>query len=159
MDPSTVCRTVSLFDVTGGVIKLNYPENPGTLKFEPGIYLREVIRQLVEDTGTEVHTSTVGRFLHESGFIHQGVIIADKQRNKAEYVLDVSIYKGHPELFVFVDEIGADRRDGIRKFAYCMRGKPATAGKLMVRGHRVCGSGRLVQWNPRLSHDPYDRRC
>ncbi len=56
---------------------------------------------------------------------------------RAEYLLDVSIYKGHPELFVFVDETGADRRDAMRKFAYSLRGKPATASKLMVRGHRV----------------------
>ncbi len=68
------------------------------------------------------------------------MIIAAKQRSdvlRAEYLLDVSIYKGHPELFVFVDETGADRRDAMRKFAYSLRGKPATARKLMVRGHRV----------------------
>ncbi len=154
VDPSTVCRVVALFDETGGVSKLKCPENPGTRKLteidkliilelileKPGIYLHEVKRQLVEDTGTEVHTSTICRFLHESGFTRQKMIIAAKQRSdllRAEYLLDVSIYKGHPELFVFVDETGADRRDAMRKFAYSLRGKPATASKLMVRGHRV----------------------
>jgi hypothetical protein len=46
----------------------------------------------------------------------------------------MSVYRGHPELFVFVDETGADRRD---KFAYSIRGHPATASKLLVRGQRV----------------------
>ncbi len=69
VDPSTVCRVVALFDETGGVSKLKYPENPGTRKLteidkliileliveKPGIYLHEVKRQLVEDTGTEKH--------------------------------------------------------------------------------------------------------
>lgn len=49
----------------------------------------------------------------------------------------MSIYKGHPELFVFIDETGADRRDSMRKFAYSLKGKPAVASKLMIRGQRV----------------------
>ncbi len=32
VNASTVCRMVSFGDVTGGVTKLKYPENPGTRK-------------------------------------------------------------------------------------------------------------------------------
>jgi hypothetical protein len=46
----------------------------------------------------------------------------------------MSVYRGHPELFEFVDETGADRRDTMRKFAYNIR---ATTRKLLVHGHSV----------------------
>lgn len=65
------------------------------------------------------------------------MIIAAKQRSdllRAEYLLDMSIYKDHPELFVFVDGSGANRRDTVRKLRTA---KPATVSKLMVRGQRV----------------------
>ena len=103
---------------------------------KPGIYLHEVKRQLVEETGD---ICTICRFLHIPGFTRQKMITA-KQRSdvlRTEYLLDMSIYKGHPEIFVFVDETGTDRRDSMRKFSYSLRGKPAVASKLMVRGHRV----------------------
>ena len=29
VDPSTVCRTIALFEETGGMAKRTYPENPG----------------------------------------------------------------------------------------------------------------------------------
>ena len=36
------------------------------------------------------------------------------QRNdllRVEYILDVSLFSDHPDLFVFVDEMGSDKRD------------------------------------------------
>ena len=154
VDPSTVCRTIALFDETGGVSKRKHPENVGTKKLtevdkltilavvleKPGIYLREIKRLLVEETGTEVEISTICKFLHESGFTRQKMVIAAQQRSdslRAEYLMDMSVYKGHPEMFVFVDEMGSDKRDTMRKFAYSLRGKPAFSRKLLVRGKRV----------------------
>ena len=154
VDPSTVCRTIALFDETGNVQKKKYPVNLGTSRLteidkliilelvldKPGIYLHEIAHKLVEETGTEVNISTICRYLQESGFTRQKMIITATQRSnilRAEYLLDISVYKGHPELFVFIDETGADRRDAMRRFAYSLRGKPAVAQKLMVRGHRV----------------------
>ncbi len=52
-------------------------------------------------------------------------------------MLDMQVYYGHPEMLVFVDETGADRRDCMRKFGYSLRGKPARAHKLLWRGQRV----------------------
>ena len=68
VDPSTVCRIIALFDETGNVSKQKYPENVGTRNLtdvdkvmiltivleKPGIYLCEIERLLVEETGTEV---------------------------------------------------------------------------------------------------------
>ena len=92
VDPSTVCKTIALFDVTGGVSKRKHPENVGTKKLseidkltilavvleKPEVFLREIKGLLVEETGTEVSISTICQFLHVSGFTRQkdGVIAA-----------------------------------------------------------------------------------
>jgi len=79
---------------------------------KPGIYLCEIKRLLVEETGTEVDISTICRvFLYESGFTRQKMIIAAQQSDslRAEYLMDMSIYKGHPEMYVFVDKMGQIR--------------------------------------------------
>lgn len=50
---------------------------------------------------------------------------------------DTSVFRGHPEMLVFVDETGADRRDCMRRFGYSLRGRPAISHKLLVRGPQV----------------------
>ena len=40
-------------------------------------------------------------------------------------------------MFIFVDEAGADRRDTLKKYAYSWRGKPANSCKLLVQGKHV----------------------
>ena len=154
VDHSTVCRTVALFDETGNVNPREYPSNVGTARLtemdkliilelvieKPGIYLREIQQELESWTGTIVDVSTVCRFLHTSGFSRQKLMITAKQRSdvlRAEYMIDMQVYKGHPEFFVFIDETGADRRDSMRRFGYSLRGKPARAQKLLWRGQHV----------------------
>ena len=68
------------------------------------------------------------------------MILAAKQRSdllRALYRLDMSIFIGLSDFLVFVDETGADRRDCIRRHAYSLRGRPATARKFTFRGDRV----------------------
>lgn len=154
VDASTVCKTVAIFDDTGDVRPKDYPPNTGTAKLtevdkliilelaieRPGIYLREIQAELSQETGTEVDVSTICRFLHASGFTRQKLQVTAKQRSdelRAEYLSDMQVYRGHPEMLVFVDETGADRRDCMRKFGYSLRGKPARAHKLLWRGQRV----------------------
>ena len=81
VDQSTVSRTVRLFNEQGNVAKKAYPANSGTQKFtdldqliileliidRSGIYLHELQQELVDETGTEVSTSTICRFLAKSG--------------------------------------------------------------------------------------------
>ena len=154
VDVSTVSRTITLFNETGAVSKRKYPESHSAshrtltdidklLILEialdkPGIYLSEIKKYLVEETGTEVSVSTICKYLHEAGFTRQKMIITAKQRSEVlrfQYLTDMSVYKGHPDLFIFVDETGADRRDSMRKFGYSLRGQPAVANKLLFRGH------------------------
>lgn len=155
VDKSTVSRTVRLFNEEGHVNKKSYPAvNEGTKKLtqideliilelvidRPGIYLHELQQAILEETGTDVDPCTICRFLKKSGFTKQKMVLVAKQRCellRAQYQLDMSVYTGHPELLVFVDETGADRRDCLRRCSFSMRGKPATARKLTFRGDRV----------------------
>ena len=154
VDPSTVCRIIQLFDETGTVKKRDYPQNFGTKKLgdiekllilqifieKPGIYLEEIAGKLQEETGTEVSKTTICRFLHKSSFTRQKMVIAARQRCdflRSKYLLEISVYSGHPEFCIFIDETGADRRDSMRKFAYSLRRKPAMVTKLLERGQRV----------------------
>jgi transposase len=68
------------------------------------------------------------------------MVLVAKQRSelqRAEYLHDMQVFCGHPEMLVFVDETGADRRNCIRRFGYSLRGRPAVSRKLLVRGQRV----------------------
>ena len=52
----------------------------------------------------------------------------------------------HPELFVFVDEMGSDKKDQKRKFAYSLRGSTPTAKRLLFRGEHVTAIAAMT-WN------------
>jgi hypothetical protein len=54
---------------------------------------------------------------------------------RQQYVSDVAIYPR--ETLLFVDEMGTDRKDAIRKYGYSLRGKPLQAQKLLVRGEHI----------------------
>ena len=150
VDSTTVWRTVKLFRETGEV----QPKTPpGALKKlslviefiivsevlnRPGITLHELQTMLVEETGVVVCLSTVCRFLHRIGFSRQKLRIVAIQRNdflRAQFVSDVSIYE--PEMLIFLDETGSDRRNSIRKHGYSLKGKPLVSYELLVRGERI----------------------
>ena len=62
------------------------------------------------------------------------------QRNeklRAKFRADISLSR--PEMFIFVDETGLDRRDTMRKFGYSLRGKPAIALQIYGRGKHMTG--------------------
>ena len=133
VDTVTVSKTLSLFRCTGDVHKKTYYSEKAFRKLNisleymiihivlmhPGIYLHEVHvqKELHEETGAEVCLSTICRFLHRNSFTRQRLRIAASQRDdllRAQFVSDVSLYK--PEMLIFLDETGSDRRDCIRKY-------------------------------------------
>ena len=154
VDQSTVQRTVALFEETGDMHKRKYPPNAGTAKLsdigtlivlevvisKPGIYLREVREEVRQTTGIDINEGTICRFLKESGFTRQKMKLAAQQRSellRSQYILDMSVYQGHPEFFIFVDEMGSDRRDRMRKIAYNLKGRPPVVEKFLIRGDHV----------------------
>jgi len=122
-------RTVKLFTEIGFIQKRKYPPNVKNAKLtefskiflvieRPGIYLHEVKQLFLECTGIYVQESTICQTLKVCGLCRQKMALVANQRSELLKSLDVSIYQNYPELFVFVDEMGCDRRDRYRKFAY-----------------------------------------
>ena len=152
VDESTVSRTLQLFHTTGHVTKRSYQRNDTNKMLttpvqlfilelvvsRPGIYLREIQRDLNNFLMLDVSLATICKFLHRSGFTRQRLRRVAIQQDiflREQYITDVSVYS--PDMFVFIDETGADRRDTLRKYGYSLCGKPATKKSLLVRGERV----------------------
>ena len=77
-------------------------------------------------------------FLHKNGFTHQRLRTVALQQDeflREQFTIDVSLYS--PDMFIFIDETGADKRNSLRKYGYSLRGKPVTTKSLLVRGERV----------------------
>ena len=58
--------------------------------------MREIKQFLMEETGTEVDISTICRFLKESGFTRQKMVITAKQRSdalRADFLMDDNLQR------------------------------------------------------------------
>lgn len=152
VDISTVWRIVQKFEVTGHVDKKSYPKDQCFRKLTsplklmilhivlstPGVYLAEIKRELFEITGADVHASSICRFLSKVGFTRQKMKYVALQRDKelrSRFVSDVSIY--NPDMLIFLDESGTDKRDKLRKYGYSLRGKPPVSHKILSRGQHL----------------------
>lgn len=153
VDRSTVSRILNLFQQTGGVSKKAYCKDSLTFKkittpaqililklvvSKPGIFLKEIRRELLQTLMIEVDTSTICRFLHNNGFSYQKMVQTAIQRDdffRERYVMDVSLYKR--EMLIFLDETGADERNCLRQFGYSLRGIPVKKHAMFVRGQRI----------------------
>ena len=141
VDPSTVQRAVERFLATDTVTKTQYPKGHDhphqrvtqvdeflilqLIIDKPSIYLHELQTELLQTTGTDVSISTICNFVHKSGLTRKKLSVVALQRSdelRAQYTREVIIYK--PEMLVFIDETGSDRRDVMRRFGYSLRGKP-----------------------------------
>lgn len=148
VDKATVHQSIQFFHNTGKVSKKSYPTDVNTVLTStaqlfivnlvvtnPGIYLREIQAELCQMLIMNISLSSICKFLHKSGFTHQKLCCVVLQQDillRKQFALDVS-----PDMFVFIDEAGADRRNTLRKYGYSLRGKPATKKVLLVRGERV----------------------
>ena len=97
-------------------------------------------KKLLEETGTNVEISTICRFIKKSNFTQKKIQLIAKQRSdelRAYYYYDMLVFKGHPEMLIFVDETGTDRRNCLRHFGYSLQGQPAISHQLLVQGRRV----------------------
>ena len=53
---------------------------------------------------------------------------------RAKFLIDVSVFE--PEMLIFVDETGSDKRAALRKYGYALRGRRAVSERLLVKGKR-----------------------
>jgi len=102
---------------------------------------------LFQATGIDISESRIWHYLDKWGITRQKMAVTATQRNdllRAQYLLDISIFIGHPEFFVFLDEMGSDKRDQRRKFAYSMKGSTPTVQRFLYRGQHVSAMAAMT---------------
>lgn len=156
VDPSTVQRTIKLFEETGGVYSIQgYRESTEksltscdkftileTVVENPSLYLSEIQQDLLMSTGTQISVPTISKYLHKSGFSHKKLMFIAQQRSETlrqQFKSHISVYD--PSMLVFIDECGSDHKSALRKYGYAVRGKRAITGKLLLRGKRLTAIG------------------
>ena len=150
MSARTVTRYVDLFQRTGDVVPRTRRYGPKRLLGDyeqlillrlilenPGIYLEEIQSKLFDIFGVEVSTPTICRTLMIMGCSHQKIQYVALHRceeRRARFMAEISIYD--PGMFIWIDETGCDRRSGMRRYGYSVRGIPPRDHRLLVRGVR-----------------------
>lgn len=155
VDPSTVSRVVARFECTGSVDTKPRSGAPcklstfdefliiDTILEKPSSFLYEIQRLV---TGTDVTEATICRVLKKNNFSRKKLRHIAIQQNaslRAQFLSDVSIYD--PEMLVFIDETGTDRRNSIRRFGYSPVGQCACSSSLLARGKHYSAISVLSQ--------------
>lgn len=152
VDKSTVKRIVDRFEQSGNVSKQPYPKERAARKLilpaqllilqlvmdQPAQYLDEIQKELRRLLLIDVDISTICRFLQKCGFTRQKLRIVAMQQDqllRQQFICDISAY--NTDMFIFIDETGADNRNALRKYGYSLRGKTPVSHALLVRGVRV----------------------
>ena len=151
IDPSTVSRTIQLFEETGTVCSIQgYHENTckklsiydeliiiEAVVNQPSLYLHEVQYIILKTTGNDLSIPTIYKFLQKQQFSRKKLTFRAQQRSdelRAKFLTNISIFE--PEMLIFVDETGTDKRAALRKYGYALRGRPAISERLLVKGKR-----------------------
>lgn len=128
---STVERLVNRYKRTGDVVSVQDKHGPShklsdqeelVLQLfldKPGIYLREVQQELLDITGTWISCATLCRAAQRFGLSRQKMRNIAMMRSdilRGEYLADISVFD--PNMLVFVDETGCQRRNSIRRYGY-----------------------------------------
>ena len=101
-------------------------------------YLSEICQQVVDVTGISVSPSTICRIIHRNGLTRKKVQQVALQRSsqyRNAFMSQVLVFQ--PEMFVWVDESGCDRRDHVRRYGYALRGQRPVYHRFLERGKRV----------------------
>ena len=111
----------------------------------PYIYLQEVCDEVSAEIGVLVSVPTVCRLLKRHGLTRKKIRQIALQRKiqyRAEFMAEILQYR--KEQLVWVDEMGSNRRDGIRKNGYAIRGETPTFQRLLERGPRITAMAALT---------------
>lgn len=132
----TVQRYVERFEQTGSVSRYVKKNGPDRLLSEfdeavlvqvvldkPGVYLNELQQTLAATSQVQADTSTIWRTLRRLGFTHKKIKHLPMQRSdeaRVEFMAEICAYD--PSMFVWLDETGCDKRNGVREYGYALRG-------------------------------------
>ena len=145
----SVDRYVELFLSTGDVAAKPRKNGPDRLLNEyeemmlvqllseqPTLYLHELQYMLLQETGTSVDCSTICRSLKRLGFSRQQmchIAVQQSDHERIEFWAEIATFE--PNMFVWLDGTGFNRRNGLRKYGYGLRGLPPKDFTLKVGGH------------------------
>ena len=151
MCEKSVQRYLAIFHATGNVSPHEQKRGPEksltdfelftilqSLIIKPTSFLCEIQHQLLQSTGKWVHASTICRTIKEQGLTYKKVrtvAIQQSEERRIQYMTEISIF--HPDMLIWIDETGSDRRNSIRKYGYSLRGTPAQVFQLRVGGKRI----------------------
>lgn len=153
----TVHNILKHFELTGEVAakvqrfasrKLNASEELFVISLvldRPNIYLQEVCDEVLAETGVTVSIPTVCRLLKRHGLTRKKIRQVSIQRNiqyRAEFMADILQYR--KEQLVWVDEMGSNCKDTIRKNGYAIKGETPTVYRLLERGQRITAIAALT---------------
>ena len=133
INQSTARRITNLFSATESVTKKSYDKPYLPRKVTnvvqcfilqlvlqcPGITLRKIKSNVSLILQVEIDESTICRFLLSRGFTRQKMQIIARQRDDHEcavYAAEMSVY--NPEMLIFLNETGFDKRNVLRRYAY-----------------------------------------
>lgn len=151
VDPSTIYRTVRLFEETGTVLSIQGYHEDTTKKLStqdeltiieaildrPSMYLHELQHAVNLSSGTTISTSTICKFLHRQRFSRTKLMFRAQQRSeelRSVFQSEISLLE--PHMFVFVDETGTDKRLALRRYGYSLKGTRAVTDRQLIRGKR-----------------------
>lgn len=148
---STVRRIIAQYDSTGDVAPRSYRHGPmpmlrkpeefsivESILANPGTYLEELQEELYKNTGTWASVSTICRAIHRLGFTRKKLrhlAIQQSELKRKEFMEEMEYI--NPNMIVWLDETGSDRRNERRKFGYHLRGMTPTEYKFTIRGKRL----------------------
>lgn len=120
----SVHRYLTQFELTGDVAAKEYVRGPDrmltefelftvlqTLVYTPTAYLHEIQRDLFDATGVWASYSTICRTIRQQGFTYKKAALQRSEVQRIEFMADVSKYE--PEMLIWVDETGSDRRKSV----------------------------------------------
>jgi len=102
-----------------------------TVIIKPTSFLCKIQHQLLCSTGRWVHASTICNAVKKQGLTHKRVQTIALQQIEAwriEYMTEISQF--HPDMLIWIDETGSERRNSIRKYGYSLRLWHASSGVL-----------------------------
>uniref|UniRef100_A0A1X7TP35 Paired domain-containing protein n=1 Tax=Amphimedon queenslandica TaxID=400682 RepID=A0A1X7TP35_AMPQE len=148
---STVKRIIKLYHQTGDVSPCTHQSGPprmlreaeiefivSVMLINPSIYLDELKRKLCAATGCDASIATICRTLNRIGFTRkkiQYIALQQDEQERMKFMEEMSLIS--PEMIVWIDETGSDRRKERRNFGYHLRGITPVEHSIFVGGHRL----------------------
>ena len=109
----------------------------GLMLQEPSLYLGEVCQQIKDTFGLELSPATVCRLFKRYGMTRKVRQVAKQRCHSLRGAFMAQSFLFTRNMFVWVDETGANNRDHIRKYGYAFRGMTPTCTRQLVRGKRI----------------------